>query len=368
VIEELLTVGVEEELLLVDAHTGVTVPCGAEVAAEASRTLGGRVGEEFYAAQVEIRTAPALRAAALAADLAEARRVCAAAAGRLGARLVGSGCAVLTTTPPRLTDRQRYRDIAHRLAPFVRATDSELSGCHVHLGTLSRGDALALSARLRPWLPAVQALATNSPFAAGRDRGRASWRAEQYGHWPTVGPAPALDEPGYEALARRMVAAGEVRDRKMIYWYARPSERWPTLEIRLCDVNAGLELDLLVSLLLRGLGGVLLAEARTGAPAPENVDDDALLDAHAQAGRFGLRGRGVDPVTGERRPLGACLAALVERARPGLRAARDEALVDRLLERVRSGGNGADRQRAAFARHGDLRDVVEDLVRDTASG
>ncbi|SEK44872.1 carboxylate-amine ligase [Streptacidiphilus jiangxiensis] len=367
VIDEVLTIGVEEEFVLVDRNTGLTVPCAAQVVAEAGTGLGERVGEEFYAAQLEIRSAPALRATAVRADLAEARSTCADAASRLGAALVGSGCSVMTTERPRLTDTHRYRDIAHRLGSFVQATESELSGCHVHLGTLDRGEALALSAGLRPWLPVLQALCANSPFAAGREHGWASWRAARYAQWPTVGPAPVLDTLGYEALAGRMVAAGEIRDRAMIYWYARPSERWPTLEVRLCDVNADLDLDLLLAVLLRGLGTVLLAEARAGVPLREHVGDTALLEAHEQAGRFGLRGRVPDPVTGDRRPLALCLATLVERAGPGLRAAGDDALAAELVDRVRRHGNGADRQRASFDHHGDLFGVVTDLANATTA-
>ncbi|WP_042369843.1 carboxylate-amine ligase [Streptacidiphilus neutrinimicus] len=365
-LDDVLTFGVEEELLLVDRDSGVTVPCAAEVLAQAAPALGQRVGEEFYATQVEIRTVPAQRACALRADLAQARRLCAAAAAPLGAAPAGSGCAVLTSPTPRLTGSDRYRAVARRLAPFVRATDSELSGCHVHLGTLERGEALALSARLRSWLPILQALAVNSPFSAGRERGWASWRAAQYARWPTVGPAPVVDEPGYETLARRMVAAGEVRDRKMIYWYARPSERWPTLEVRLCDVNADLDLDVLVAVLLRGLGTVLLAEFRAGREEPDHTEDAVLLDVHDQAGRHGLRGRGLDPATGLRAPFDNCLSSLVERARPGLRAAGDEHLADRLVAQVRRVGSGADRQRAVFARHGDLRRVAAELAAVTA--
>ncbi|WP_160311678.1 carboxylate-amine ligase [Streptacidiphilus melanogenes] len=365
-IEEVLTLGVEEELLLVDPKTGVSMPRAQEVVAKSATRLGDRVGEEFYAAQLEIRTAPAFTAGAVRADLAEARRVCCVAAEGIGGGLVGAGCAVLTTSQPVVTDAHRYRDIVHRLAPFVRTTDSELSGCHVHLGTLGRGEALALSARLRPWLPVLQALGANSPFAAGHDRGWESWRAAQYVRWPTVGPAPVLDESGYEALVTRMVATGEIRDRQMIYWYARPSERWPTLEIRLCDVNAHLDLDLLLAVLMRGLGTVLMAEIRAGTPWRDHVDDVALLAAHGQAARLGLRGQGVDPATGGRRPLSACLTALVERARPGLRAAGDDLLAADLLGRVRRTGTGADHQRAAYERHGHLRSVVAELAAATA--
>ncbi|MFE9561535.1 glutamate-cysteine ligase family protein [Streptomyces sp. NPDC006487] len=92
--------------------------------------------------------------------------------------------------------------------------------------------------RMGPWLPVLQALAAYSPFDRGRDSGYASRRAVEHARWPAVGPAPVLDEAGYEHCAEELVRSGTVLDRRMIYWYARPSEHVPTPEIRVADVNA----------------------------------------------------------------------------------------------------------------------------------
>ncbi|MFD0345241.1 glutamate-cysteine ligase family protein [Kitasatospora aburaviensis] len=80
--------------------------------------------------------------------------------------------------------------------------------------------------------------------------------------------APVLDEAQYEALADALVECGVLLDRRMIYWYARPSEHVPTLEVRIADVNADLDTVLLLAGLLRGLAAVLLDEIRAGRPAP----------------------------------------------------------------------------------------------------
>ncbi|MFC5663851.1 glutamate--cysteine ligase [Kitasatospora misakiensis] len=361
------TVGVEEEFLLVDRRTRLPAARAPRVIAAAATTLGDQVQPEFLQAQVETCTRPALRIKELRDDLARLRAVLVAAAADADCLLVASGAPVLTGPEPALlTDNPRYHRMAARHPGAVGGYGAALCGCHVHLGTIERGLALALGNRLRPWLPVVQALAANSPFDAGRDSGFASWRSVRWARWPTAGPAPVLDEPGYEALADSLVARGTLVDRRMIYWYTRPSEHLPTLEVRVADVNADLETVLLLAALLRGLAGVLLEEARAGLPlAP--VPQDRMVAAHQQAARTGPTGVGLDPFTGSPVPTAALVNRLLERAAPGLAAAGDLAAVEAGLDRLRRLGTGADRQR----RHHHLRhrptDVVDGLARLTAA-
>ncbi|MFD5409275.1 carboxylate-amine ligase [Streptomyces nojiriensis] len=218
-----------------------------------------------------------------------------------------------------------------------------------------------------PWLPTLQALAANSPFALGRDSGWASRRSVEYARWPGVGPPPLLDEVGYERLADRLVTSGTLLDRRMIYWYARPSEHVPTLEIRVCDVNADLDAVLLLTALVRGLATALLPDIADGRPPPD-LPAGRLQAAHRLAARHGLAGEGLDPASGERVPALTLAERLLTRAAPGTAAAGDLDLAEELFRRVRSSGGGAARQRAAYLRRGRLVDVVGDLVRTTAAG
>lgn len=152
----------------------------------------------------------------------------------------------------------------------------------------------------------------------------------------------------------------------MIYWYARPSEHVPTLEIRVADVNARLDAAVLLAALARGLAAVMGAETEEGRPPP-HLECGRLREAHRLAAVYGLDGDGLDPVTGAR-------VAGLGRGRPaaraggrGLAASGDASLVDTLLDRLRTEGDGASRQRAAHGRHGRLTDVVDSLARTTAA-
>jgi len=364
-IDEVLTFGVEEEFVLADAASRIAVPRAREVLEKMARRLGPRAQQEFYASQVEICSEPQMSALELRADLAAARRIAVEAAASASCLLVASGTAVLTARPLATNDEPRYDRMRELLAALLEGCDSELSGCHVHLGTVDRREALAVAAGLRPWLPVIQALAANSPFSGGRDQGSASQRGVDYRRWPSVGPAPVLDEREYEAAVTELVASGTILDRKMLLWYARPSEHWPTLEVRVADVNADLDVTVLLAVLLRGLATTVLAEARAGG-RPDQIADSRLLYAHDQAARHGLSGFAVD-ASGERVPMTRRLRELICRALPGLEAAGDVDLARDLLGALDVRGTGAERQRTWFAARSSLPDVVDSLARTTAS-
>ena len=361
-----LLFGVEEEFLLADARSRHTVARAAEVIDEASKAVPDRVQPEFFATQLETRSEPTRSAQALRADLANIRQAVGDAAARSGCLLVACPTAVLGHRPLLITDDERYHLIARRVASVLDTCDSEICGCHIHLGSLGRDEALALSAHIRPWLPVFHALAANSPFAGGRDHGCASWRSVLYGRWPTVGPAPVVDQHGYEQLATRMVASGTITDRKMIYWYARPSEHLPTLEIRVADVNADLDVTVLLAVLLRALATDLLADVYAEAAYPR-MSDEQLREGHDQATLYGLRGMAFDPAAGVHRPMTELLAAMLARSRPALEASGDIGIATRVLARIGTWGTGADRQRAVYRRRRSWVDVVDYLAAMTTA-
>ncbi|MGW6983984.1 carboxylate-amine ligase [Streptomyces sp. NPDC054932] len=356
------TVGVEEEFLLVDRLTRAPVARAGHVIDTASHALGELVQTEFYRCMVEVCTRPTTGASDLREQLRFLRAAVSDAAHASDCLLVASGTPVVPPTDPiPVTDTPRYRRMARHFDALVDGRLGIVCGCHIHVGTADRAEALFLANRVRPWLPALQALAVNSPFAGGLDTGFASWRALEFGRWPTAGPAPLLDSASYERTAEALVASGVLMDRRMIYWFARPSEHQPTIEFRVADTSADLDTTLLVALLLRGLCATFLGAAAEGRPPPD-VSVARLRDAHRHAARYGPTGFALDPFTGELVPSQVQVAALVRAASPGLRAAGDEPEVHRLLDALRRKGTGAARQRAVVRRTGRLRDVVDHLA------
>ncbi|MFC8721249.1 YbdK family carboxylate-amine ligase [Kitasatospora sp. NPDC057198] len=360
----LLRFGVEEEFLLTGPRSRVTVPAAVEVVADAARTLGPRAQHEFLATQVEGCTRPVTTATELRAELADTRAALAAAADRAGCRLTATGTPVLPSRHPLpVTPEPRYLLLAERVDGVADQIGAELSGCHVHLGDLTQRQALTLSARMRGWLPLFQAFCANSPFCEGTDHGTAANRPDRYARWPTFGPAPVLDEPGYRAALDRLLADGVVLDRRMLYWYARPSEHLPTLEVRIADSNADLDTVLLLAVLLRALAHTLLDPRTPARPLP--VPDRPLRLAHRRAATAALDARLPDPLTGRLRPARRLLPDLVEFTAPALRRTHELGLAQQLSAQLLATGCGADRQRAALARHGHLSAVVDDLTHRT---
>ncbi|MGW0389992.1 carboxylate-amine ligase [Streptomyces sp. NPDC003042] len=359
---DVLTMGVEEEYLLVDRDSRAPVNRAPQVIGAATAALGALVQAEFFTAQVEVCTEPAVDCADLRGQLRRLRGTVAEAAGAADCLLVASPVPVIAPREPlTVTDNERYRHIARRYAVFV-APSSLVCGCHVHVGALDRGRALALGNHVRPWLPVLQSLNANSPFVRGRDTGYDSWRSVASSCWPTVGPPPLVDERRYLAHVDGLVSAGVLLDRRMLYWYARPSEHVPTLEVRVADVNADLDTVVLTAALVRGLAGVLLAEVDAGVPPPD-PPTGRLEAAHTLAAAYGITGPGIDPSSGRREPHAALLVdRMLERAAPGLAAAGDLRTVETLWDRLRRQGNGASRQRAVHARTGSLAAVVDSLA------
>ncbi|MFJ1756947.1 YbdK family carboxylate-amine ligase [Kitasatospora sp. NPDC088134] len=360
----LLRFGVEEEFLLTARRSRTTVPAAAAVVADAARTLGTRAQHEFLATQVEVCTRPVATAAELRDELALGRAVLVAAAERAQARLTASGTAVLPSRHPLpVSAGRRYQQIASMVNGIADQVGAEICGCHVHLGDLTLTQSLCLSARLRAWLPIVQSFCANSPFCEGIDRGTAAIRPERYARWPTCGPAPVLDPHGYRTAMDRMVEDGVILDRRMLYWYARPSEHLPTLEVRVADTSADLDTALLLAVLLRGLAHTLLDPRTRVRP----IADLALRLAHRAAAEAGLAAELPDPHTGELRPVRQLLPEAVEFAAPALARTHDLTLARHLTGHLLAHGSGADRQRAALARHGHLSAVVDDLTHRTAA-
>lgn len=361
-----LTIGVEEEFLLIDPDTGQLVPRAADVVAElagksATATVSGSTQIEFTQYQVETRTPVCHSVGETAKHLERLRADLVAAAARHGARPISTGSPVLPhPMPPPHVDDPRYHRIADR---FGTLTDTHtICGCHVHIGLADRSLAVAVSNHLRPWLPLLLALSANSPFDHGRDTGYASWRAVLLCRWPGASIPPWFDSLGdYDRSVRWLLDSGAALDRGMVYWHIRPSHHLPTLEIRVFDAAVTVTETVLFAALTRALVGTALRDIRDGRP-PNRIAQHDLHVALWSVARTGMSGPCLDPGSGEFRPAGALIGRLLDHIRPALTDSADVELVVHGLAALHRNGSGAARQRAAYARRESLTDVLTHLA------
>jgi carboxylate-amine ligase len=368
------TVGVEEEMLLIDPATGMLRGVSAGIlrssAQAAGRPAAGRsaadrteVQHELFLEQIELATPPCQTIGELEIALRRGRRLLGEAAREAGVAPVAVATPVLPPPSQTVTPLRRYQDIFHDYGEIAR--ESLVCAMHVHVAVDSPEEAVGVIDRLRPWLPVVLALSANSPYWRGLDTGYASWRSQIWGRWPSSGPAELFGDPQtYDAVAQQYIDAGAALDRGMLYFDARISVDNPTVEILVADVCTEVEDAVLVAGLVRALVETSARAWRRGQCAA-SWRTDQLRVASWRAAKFGVADRLMHPLRPQVAPVADVLACVADHVGDALHESGDTRAVLVGFERVLGAGNGAHRQRAAFEAGGELMAVVHDLRRRT---
>lgn len=363
-----LTFGIEEEFLLVDLSSrDVPARPPPGLVETCRQAFGLRLAEEMFQSQIEL-VSPILQ------DLAAARRCLLDGRQRLAAIAADFGLGVLGAAAHPFADwrQQQPTDSPHYRQLFADyreiAQRSLLSGLHVHVGVPPERDRLRTMNRLLGWLPLLLALSASSPFWGGRDTGLASYRRALCGEWPRMGiPEHLPDEAAFAAYVDLLLAAGAVRKRGDVWWFVRPSARFPTLELRIADACPRVEDALCIAGLFRALVNWAL-EAQDTADA--GLQRMVLEENYWRARRQGCRACFLDARGRGELSAGDWLEQLQRLI--------DDGTTEESFARARwilREGNSAERQRrihtraleAGLSRQAALEAVVDSLLEETAA-
>jgi glutamate---cysteine ligase / carboxylate-amine ligase len=284
------SVGVEEELMILDASTLEPVPA-VGVLVEGTRELGlpGLVKTELHASVVELNTGVCDDVDEATAALRELRTRTAEVAAEHGLALAAAGAhptAPLESLP--VVQEERYLRMIREVGRAARRQG--VSGLHVHVGVESGERCYERLEAVLPWLPVVLALSANSPFVDGAEAGMLSVRAPILAELPRAGAPPYFGSyASWESWVERLVSLGVLEDETRIWWDVRPHPRLGTLEIRVADQPTALERTALLARVLRDL----VESAPPREPDPATRGD--YLQNRWAASRFGLDAALVHP-------------------------------------------------------------------------
>ncbi|MBA3298862.1 MAG: carboxylate-amine ligase [Thermoleophilaceae bacterium] len=358
------TLGIEEELMIVDAETlDLTNSIEGLLQDLASTTVPGEVKPELMESVCEIATTPCSGAAEAGEQLSGLRRAVRSVAEQRGLAIGAAGTHPFAMwEDQRIVSRPRYRDLIAGLQ-FV-ARQELIFGIHVHVGLDGPDKAIHVANGMRVHLPLLLALSANSPFWRADSTGLLSTRTPIFRAFPRVGIPPRYDDfADWASRIEFMVASKAIPDYTYLWYDVRPHPNFGTVEVRVMDSQTRLEHTVALSALVQAMVRELAEHHESGQELSrypyEMLDENKWL-----AARHGLAGELVDLPSRDRVRTSDLARRLVDRLKghaEDLGSANELAAIEDLLEN----GNGASRQLVVYEANHDLREVVGEIVDKT---
>lgn len=352
------TVGVEEEVMLVDAADWSLAQRIDDVLPRLSRRLAAHVTAETHGSAIELASSAHGTARGAALEAAGLRSALAHELGALGLRAAAAGThpfAVWTDT--RISGGARYQLIYGAMRELARREPT--FALHVHVGVSGPEAAIELYNRLRAHAPLLLALSANSPFWQGRDTGLASARTPLFQAFPRVGiPRPFSSYGDYVETIDQLLRCEAFPEPTFLWWDVRPQPRFGTVEVRIMDAQSTVAETGALAALVQAIARLELEEGYVSEQligAVELLDENRFL-----AVRDGIDAELLDPVHERRVPARRLLSALVDAARDH---AADLGCLDALdwLDDP-THETGAGRQRRLAGPEDRLQALVEELA------
>jgi carboxylate-amine ligase len=308
------TVGVEEEVMLLDPATGALAQRADEVLAELPAGLARHATPETHRAAIELSTDPFARADEAAAQLASLRR-------RLAAALHPAGlCAATAGLHPTATWQETEVMPALR-QQVIHETMGELArreptfALHVHVGVPDPEAAIELANRLRVHVPLLLALSASSPFWQGRDARLASARTVVFGGFPRTGlPRAFAGYADWVGVVDGLVRSGALPEPSFVWWDVRPQPSLGTIELRVMDAQPTVARTAALVALVQALARLELEEGWS--PPQAIAAAEVLAENRFLAARDGIDAELIDVVQARLRPAREVLAEVLAAARP----------------------------------------------------
>ncbi|GGF57642.1 putative glutamate--cysteine ligase 2 [Paracoccus acridae] len=342
-----LTLGIEEEYLLVSPDTGDLAPAPDAMMAACRDALGDRFSPEFLRCQVEVGTPVSADIAEARGHLAHLRRTVGRIAGDYGLAPIAASCHPFADWRDQFhTDKDRYHQLSRDMGAVSRRM--LICGMHVHVGIKSSAQRIDLMNQMTYFLPHLLALSASSPFWQGSDTGLASYRTTVFGGMPRTGFPPQFggwDE--FERSVRVLVDLGVLEDSSKIWWDLRPSSRFPTLETRICDASPRLDDTITLAALNQATLRMLWRLSRQN-QRWRQYDPFLIEENRWRATRYGMAEGLIDFGAGRIIPFAEGLEEWLALIAQDADALGSQPQVARAREMAASGGSAA-RQRAVLS-------------------
>jgi glutamate---cysteine ligase / carboxylate-amine ligase len=360
------TLGVEEEFQIVDPQSGDLRSHVSELLASSAPMLGDQIKREMHQSIVEVGTKICADVNELSDEIYRNRRELASAAERVGLAVAAAGTHPFSRWEDQIiSPGVRYDNIVEELQQLARSL--LIFGLHVHVGLPDRSVMIDLMNEVRYFLPHLLALSTSSPFWMGRDTGLKSYRTTIFRRFPRTGVPDHFDSwSEYENYIQLLVDLHSIDDAKKIWWDVRPHPTFGTLEFRVCDVPTRPETAVMLGALVQAIV-VKLYRLRVRNQGFRLYRRALIEENKWRVARYGLDGKLIDFGRRAEVPMRDLAVELLEFIDDVVDDLGSRKAVEHVHVVLRE-GTSADQQLAVFRQTGDLKAVVQHVIRQTQDG
>ncbi len=361
----LFTIGIEEELMIIDPESRELVSHMHQIIEGGKTILNEQVKAEMHQAVVEVGTQVCHDVHEARQEVKKLRRIISDIARKQNCLIGASGTHPFSRWQDALiTDHPRYHEIVSEMQDAARS--NLIFGLHVHIGIDNRQTGIDIINAVRYLLPHIFALSTNSPFWLGRNTGYKSYRTKVFDKFPRTGiPESFSSASEYDEFVALLVKTGCIDNAKKIWWDLRIHPFYPTIEFRICDVPMRVEETISLAAIMQAV------VAKQYKLMQQNLSfrmyQRALINENKwRAARYGITGKLIDFGKQAEVPFADLLEELI---------AFVDDVVDELncrkevegLRHILQTGTGAERQLAVYQKTGDLKKVVDYIIEETNS-
>jgi carboxylate-amine ligase len=360
-------IGIEEEYQIIDPETRELKSYITELLEAGKITLRESVKAEMHQSMVEVGTEVCHTPPEARAELVRLRGAILELAGRSNLKIAAAGSHPFSSwITQEITPYERYMGVKQDMQ--MLAQQLLIFGTHIHIGIEDPELLIDTMNVVRYMLPHILCLSTSSPFWMGQDTGLKSYRSIIFRNFPRTGIPPHFESAAeFNRYVETLVKTRSIPDGTKVWFDVRPNPKYPTLEFRMCDVCTRVDEAICIAAILQALV-FKMWKLRRDNMSFRTYPAVLLEENKWRAVRYGLDGKLIDFGKQEELPARELIREMVEWLLEDVIDEFDGRQDIEYVYHILEHGTSADRQLASFKRTGDLNDVVDQLIAETAEG
>jgi glutamate---cysteine ligase / carboxylate-amine ligase len=254
-----LTIGLEEELFLVDRQSkDLCSSWPKEFSQECNSKYPNQIVHEFLNSQIELISKPHSNICDLEDEFSSLRSHVIACSERYNMASIAASTHPFAHWKDQTTsENKRYSRLETDLK--LPAKRMLVSGMHVHIGIDDNEKRIEYLNKIAGYLPLILILSSSSPFWQGLDSGLNSMRLSVLNGLPRSGLPEIFNQyADYETYIQFLIKSNAIQGAREIWWDARLSANFPTVEIRIADTCTSLKDSMAICALIQCLSQYLL--------------------------------------------------------------------------------------------------------------